>query len=90
MKSLYGIKQTGRLWNQLLHQTLVQAGFTQSVTDVCVYYKMIGLGTIVVGVYVEKLLATETREGLLDQFGKEIVSLEVTGLGPVENFLSIS
>ena len=33
VKSLYELNQAGRLWNQLLHQTLLQAGFTQSVTD---------------------------------------------------------
>ena len=64
VKSQYGLKKAGRLWNQLLHQTLVQAGFTQSVTDACVFYKMISSGTLVVGVYVDDLLATATEEGL--------------------------
>uniref|UniRef100_A0AAV1USB9 Reverse transcriptase Ty1/copia-type domain-containing protein n=1 Tax=Peronospora matthiolae TaxID=2874970 RepID=A0AAV1USB9_9STRA len=29
-KSLYGLKQAGRLWSQLLHSKLITAGFTRS------------------------------------------------------------
>ena len=42
-----------------------------------------------VGVYVDDLLATANKEGLLDQFGKDMVSLELKGLGTVENFLGM-
>ena len=58
IKSFYGIKQAGRLWNQLLDQTLNDAGFAQSATDACVYVKTTAEGTTVVGVYVDDLLAT--------------------------------
>ena len=32
-KSLYGLKQAGRLWSRLLHERLNVAGFKQSLTD---------------------------------------------------------
>ena len=32
-KSLYGLKQAGRLWSQLLHAKMVDVGFTRCVTD---------------------------------------------------------
>ena len=44
---------------------------------------MIGSGTIVVGVYVDDLLATATSEGILDQFRKDMVSLELKEQGPL-------
>ena len=40
-KSLYGLKQSGRNWNTLLHSFLIENGFSQSSTDTCIYsYKM--------------------------------------------------
>ncbi|OWZ18804.1 Pol Polyprotein [Phytophthora megakarya] len=39
IKSLYGLKQAGRLWNLLLHKTLVELGYCQCYTDSCLYFK---------------------------------------------------
>jgi hypothetical protein len=39
-KSLYGLKQSGRNWNNILHQYLQKEGFTQSQADPCVYVRM--------------------------------------------------
>ena len=89
IKSLYGLKQAGRLWNQLLDQTLNDAGFSQSATDACVYVKTTAEGTTVVGVYVDDLLATATSDELLDDFGEAMQSLELKCLGSVENFLGM-
>ncbi|CAL4239318.1 unnamed protein product, partial [Meganyctiphanes norvegica] len=36
-KSLYGLKQSGRLWNEMLHAYLVEKNFTRSLVDTCVY-----------------------------------------------------
>ena len=40
-KSLCGLKQAGRLWSQLLHSKLVELGFSQCTTDMCLYVKKI-------------------------------------------------
>lgn len=37
--SLYGLKQAGRLWSQLLHVRLNDAGYVRCVSDMCLYYK---------------------------------------------------
>lgn len=36
-KSLYGLKQSGRNWFNLLHGSLIEEGFVQLQTDHCVY-----------------------------------------------------
>ena len=36
-KSLYGLRQSGRMWNQLLHDFLISNKFVQSKSDHCVY-----------------------------------------------------
>ena len=40
-KTLYGLKKAGRLWSQLLHEKLSEAGFERCITDMCFPYKAI-------------------------------------------------
>lgn len=39
LKSIYGLKQSGRAWNRKLHNTLLSLGFVRSQADSCVYFK---------------------------------------------------
>ena len=36
-KSSYGLKQSGRNWNNMLHNYFTQEGFAQSLADPCAY-----------------------------------------------------
>src|SRR6218665_3275525 len=40
-KTLYGLKQSGRNWNNMLHDYLISENFEQSSTDHCVYTRSI-------------------------------------------------
>ncbi|KAE8895633.1 hypothetical protein PF005_g192 [Phytophthora fragariae] len=63
-QSLYGLKQAGRLWRKLLHKTLLGFGFSQCLTDSCVYVKIDEDGITVVGTWVDDLLVTATLESM--------------------------
>ena len=65
-KSLYGLKQAGRLWSQLLHERLVEAGFKRCESDMCFYWMNEGEDLVVVGVYVHDLLVTGTSADKVD------------------------
>ena len=45
-KSLYGLKQSGRNWNKVLHDYLGSRGFTQSLADPCVYINLLAMISI--------------------------------------------
>ena len=55
-KSLYGLKQSGRNWNSVLHSYLVSEGFTQSQADYCVYTKITNESLTVVVIWVDDLI----------------------------------
>ncbi|KAF2345406.1 Reverse transcriptase RNA-dependent DNA polymerase [Trinorchestia longiramus] len=55
-KSLYGIKQSGRNWNNLLHQFLVEQNFVQSLSDTCVYVRESDSGKVIIIVWVDDLI----------------------------------
>ena len=55
--ALYGMKQAGRLWNQLAHQILVTKSLKQNNYDPCVYYDDLnGDRWIIVLIFVDDLL----------------------------------
>ena len=59
-KSLYGLKQSAHLWNQLLSKTLKTFGFTQLLTDTSCFVKTDQYGTAaIMAVYVDDLIITE-------------------------------
>lgn len=57
-KSLYGTKQAGHLFNQDIHQKILQAGLKQSSTDPCIYYS----AKNIVCLYVDDIIITGTKE----------------------------
>ena len=87
LKSLYGLKQAGRLWSQLLHNKFEEAEFSRCTTDMCIYYKSMGNDMIVVGVYVDDVLVTATTAALVQDFFISMGSLLIEDLGDVRKFL---
>ena len=87
-KSLYGLKQSARLWNQKLDRYLRKIGYTQTNTDHCVY---VNKGTsVIVAIWVDDLII----------FGKDLVGVnllkmqlrmkfEMKDMGELQYFLGI-
>lgn len=38
-KSIYGLKQAARTWNEAVHEVLLQHQYKQSKVDLCLYWK---------------------------------------------------
>ena len=88
-KSLYGLEQVGRLWSQLLHTRLTEAGFEQRVADMCLCHKQDGEDVGVVGVYVDDLLATGTSAVAVNNRFASLGLLSIKDLGRVSKFLGM-
>jgi hypothetical protein len=83
-KSLYGLKQAGRLWNDMLNDFLVnKLSFQRCKTDRCMYVKLVGSDTIVVGIYVDDIFATGTRKQVVDDFFEDTKEMDIKYLGEV-------
>ena len=52
-KSIYGLKQAGRLWNAMYNDALLELGFVRSTADPCVYTRTTAEGQLIIGVYVD-------------------------------------
>lgn len=55
-RSIYGLKQSGRNWNKLINQTLLDFGLKRTVSDQCVYVKKTNEHILIVMVWVDDVL----------------------------------
>lgn len=70
-KSLYGLKQASRCWNEKLGAALLKAGLNRSRTDTCIYSRINGSDVLIVAVYVDDLLIfssnAQSKQRIKDQ-----------------------
>ena len=86
-KSLYGLRQSGRVWNTCLDNYLMQYGLKRASADPCIYYS--GEKGIIVGVYVDDLLIIGKLQQI-NHFKEDIKSVFVAkDLGPASHILSM-
>jgi hypothetical protein len=89
-ESLYGLKQAGRLWNNMLNDFLVnKLSFQRCKTDKFMYVKVIGADIVIVGIYVDDILAIGTKKKLVDDFFEDAKQMDIKYLGEVNKFLGI-
>ena len=69
-KSLYGLKQSARCWNEKIDAYLKSSDYKQSAADPCIYYRtqMVGNKSVVVfiGVYVDDTIFMSNDKSMLD------------------------
>ena len=56
IKSLYGLKQASKQWNEKFDKVITSAGFAINDYDRCVYSKMIGDNCVILCLYVDDIL----------------------------------
>ena len=88
-KSLYGLKQSGRNWNNMLHNYLCEEKFVQSAADSCVYtHNSETEGRVIIIVWVDDLIISATNLPLLKRVkGALSNKFKMKDLGPLAWFL---
>ena len=88
-RSIYGLKQFPRCWNSTIDGYLKQLGFLQSNSDPCVYIAAVG-EMVVVGVYVDDIVAVCKSEARLKEFKQGLCrKFDVKDLGKLHHFLGM-
>ena len=90
-RSLYGLKQSSRCWNEKLDEHLKSQGFAQSKSDPCVYTRTGKEGEmVIVGVHVDDLfIATKSDKQMRTVKSSIANSFEVKDLGELKSFLGM-
>lgn len=89
-KSLYGLRQAPRVWNQTLHKFLIKIGLERLDSDYGLYARKVGGEvTLLLTVYVDDLLLMGPSD-LCAQVAQQLAEeYELTALGPVKYLLGV-
>lgn len=90
-KSLYGLKQSGRNWNKMLHDYLCENTFVQNPVDHCVYKRELEHEKVIILIWVDDLVIAASDERALKTV-KEMLTgkFQMKDLGRLKNFLGIT
>ena len=89
-KSLYGLKQSGRCWNDHLNESLKSMGFIRNETDPCVYQLNTNDCRAIIIVYVDDMLVMTENKAAKNKVKALLSSgLEVKYIGKVSQMLGV-
>jgi len=89
-KSLYGLKQAGRKWYDMLKCTLADLGFHISNTDPGVFHTHSGEHSTIIAVHVDDCAITSSSSELLQDYKQKINTCHsITNLGSIHWLLGI-
>ncbi len=91
-KSLYGLKQSPRCWNQTLDRHLKHLGFKQSTSDPCIYTSASESdGFLILAVYVDDILLAGKSEKQIAQIKADLGKIfRLKDLGELKYFLGVN
>jgi hypothetical protein len=90
IKTLYGLKQSGREWNAKLDTKLQKIGFERLQSDPCIYIRKTN-GIEIITVWVDDLLLFTKAKVTMDNLKKELGNLfEITDLGKPSKLVEIT
>lgn len=89
-KSIYGLKQAARSWNEAIHTVLTNGGFKQSKADTCLYTCMLNRELVLLLIYVDDMVLLVKSQTAAKMVKKMISSkYEIEDLGEIKHYLGI-
>ncbi|KAF5374058.1 hypothetical protein D9757_010721 [Collybiopsis confluens] len=89
-RSLYGLKQAGRVWNLTLDSSFKELGFTRLLSDQCVYIRRSQKGIVIVAVHVDDMSIFASSDELMTETEVQLESkFSINKLGPLRQLLGM-
>ena len=90
-RSLYGLKQSPKCWNDRFHQFITGLGFDRSESDYCLYFLQRGDRVVFLVIYVDDMLMSGNSETLLDEIVESLKQeFKMKDLGTVQRFMGLN
>lgn len=88
-KSLYGLKQSPRMWYQKFDTYVLCLGFVQSKSDHYIYYKSDGDGFLVIALYVNDMFIGKGKGLIVELKSQLLIKFEMKDLGATRHILGM-
>lgn len=89
-RSIYGLKQSARVWNKTIHQVLINARYTQSKNDPCLYKFAENGEECFVLLYVDDIVVASKHAKLISECERTLNSnFKIKNLGDIQNYLGL-
>ena len=90
-KSLYGLKQSGNMWNHSVNEAMIDMKFTRLKGDPCVYFKGERENVLIVAVYVDDLVIMSRSADKINSFKQHLQErFEIDDIGLCKRILGIN
>jgi len=90
IKTLYGLKQSGREWNKQLDEKLRNHGYKRLTSDPCAYVRWDGDNVAIITVWVDDLLLFASNDDMMEHMKRSIESeWQATDLGEPSKIIGI-
>ena len=77
-RSIYGLKESSRCWNEALDKHLKKMGFKQSKNDPCIYILNSGGEIFIIAVYVNNIILAGKTSECIQKLINAIAELSLT------------
>ena len=89
-KSIYGLKQAGRKWYEVVCRMLADLGFKKCEADPAIFYIHAGKDILILAIHVDDCTITGSSDDLIQNYKLKIKSkYDLTDLGPIHWLLGI-
>jgi len=90
-RTLYGLKQSSRMWNKKIDEYLLSQGFQRLDTDHSIYIRRTKDSLIIIAIYVDDLLLATNTITIMLTFKAELSKkFSMTDCGEVHHFLGLN
>ena len=91
LRSIYGLKQASRVWNELLDTELGKLGFKRITADYCIYVYHKGKEICFLAVYVDDMGMLTSNLHFMEKLKKLIGEVfKIKDLGPIKQLLGLA
>jgi len=89
-RSIYGLKQSARVWNKKIHQVLTDANYIQSKNDPCLYILDKNGKFCYILIYVDDVIMASEDDSMLTECERVLsAEFKIKNLGNIQNYLGL-